>query len=531
MRVRLAAVLLGSLLSGCVESQPAQTTFPRWDREPVPAMYGPPGGEIDPGYGYIAEGGVTGDTVGEQVVPGACPDGMYLTEDPAYLEGGASGVPGCARVADATAAVSDGEIAATLDGYGVWIDDPEYGRVWRPDATVVGVNFTPYETCGSWVWSDYGWTYQCDWDWGWLPFHYGQWDYFDDGGYWGWVPGDQWSPAWVDWRTGGGQVGWRPSEPVRDHRGPRAPTGPTIRDHRGPTGPTIRDHRTGKSHGVHWTFVPENAMGKPSIRPHVTHDLAEGLSVTQPGRPTFKGNVAPVKAASVMGGRWGRDRATGGVRVPGQNGRPGSFDHPVPPRAVIGRPNFDRPVVTRPPASGGGGGYFRPGRPNVGRPIGGSVGSTGPGYDRPTAGQPPAVGGNDRPGDDRPTAGRPPAGGVGGHDRSPDVRHPDAQPPQPTSVRPNVQPASGRPDYERPPTPTPQPPMRPIAPPRYNPPERAYDAPSPPRMPTYVPVPRAPAPSRSYEPSRSYDNDHGNSGGGSRGGGMAPTAGNGGRRR
>ena len=65
--------------------------------------------------------------------------------------------------------VTDTEIDATLQPYGEWIEDPDYGRVWRPYATAVGADFTPYETCGSWVWTTAGWSFQCDWDWGWLP--------------------------------------------------------------------------------------------------------------------------------------------------------------------------------------------------------------------------------------------------------------------------------------------------------------------------------------------------------------------------
>src|SRR3569623_1147146 len=72
--------------------------------------------------------------------------------------------------------VTDGEIDSTLGNYGDWGEDPDYGRVWRPYATVVGVDFTPYETCGSWAWTDWGYSFNCDWDWGWLPFHYGRWN-------------------------------------------------------------------------------------------------------------------------------------------------------------------------------------------------------------------------------------------------------------------------------------------------------------------------------------------------------------------
>ena len=55
------------------------------------------------------------------------------------------------------------------------------------------------------------------------PFHYGRWDWFDDGGYWGWVPGYEWGPGWVDWRHGGGYVGWRPIAADRPRPPRRAP--------------------------------------------------------------------------------------------------------------------------------------------------------------------------------------------------------------------------------------------------------------------------------------------------------------------
>src|SRR6185437_10448668 len=30
---------------------------------------------------------------------------------------------------------------------------------------------------------------------------------------WFWVPGDEWAPAWVNWRRGGEYIGWAPSQP------------------------------------------------------------------------------------------------------------------------------------------------------------------------------------------------------------------------------------------------------------------------------------------------------------------------------
>jgi hypothetical protein len=96
-----------------------------------------------------------------------------------------------------------------LAPYGEWISTPQYGWVWAPDNMAVG--WRPY-TNGHWVYSDFGWTWVSDLDWGWAAFHYGRW-YFDDVYGWVWVPGTVWGPAWVAWRHGGGYVGWAPLPP------------------------------------------------------------------------------------------------------------------------------------------------------------------------------------------------------------------------------------------------------------------------------------------------------------------------------
>jgi hypothetical protein len=256
MRITFALAVGFLGLGACYqEYQPATTPAPQFQPQPV-MVQGPPGGEIDEGYAYngpsaeVSVEGSVGDPYGEVAV-------------------------------DATATVTDAEINTTLEGYGYWVEDPEYGRIWRPDATVVGVDFTPYETCGSWVWTEYGWTYQCDWSWGWLPFHYGQWGWFDD--YWAWVPDYTWSPAWVDWRYGNGYVGWRPRGPsVRDHRS----------GDRGDRGPIVRDHRGRRSGDADWRFVGERDFRAGSrIRPSLAHS-AEGLRATSVvARPPIRANA------------------------------------------------------------------------------------------------------------------------------------------------------------------------------------------------------------------------------------------------
>ncbi|MDO7744850.1 MAG: hypothetical protein MUP99_13800 [Pedobacter sp.] len=97
-----------------------------------------------------------------------------------------------------------------LSPYGTWIQDPEYGYVWRPD--VDQNDFRPYYTNGRWAMTEYGNTWVSDYDWGWAPFHYGRW-VSNRYGQWIWLPDTVWGPAWVSWRSGGGYYGWAPMGP------------------------------------------------------------------------------------------------------------------------------------------------------------------------------------------------------------------------------------------------------------------------------------------------------------------------------
>jgi hypothetical protein len=97
-----------------------------------------------------------------------------------------------------------------LSPYGTWIQDSQYGYVWRPD--VDQGEFRPYYTNGRWVMTEYGNTWVSNYDWGWAPFHYGRWVY-NRYNQWVWIPDTVWGPAWVSWRTGGGYYGWAPMGP------------------------------------------------------------------------------------------------------------------------------------------------------------------------------------------------------------------------------------------------------------------------------------------------------------------------------
>lgn len=100
----------------------------------------------------------------------------------------------------------------SLAPYGDWIQTARFGAVWTPRH--VDHDWRPY-TVGHWVYTDYDWTWASDEQWGWATDHYGRWT-FDPAYGWIWVPGDEWAPAWVAWRSGGGYIGWAPLPPAVD---------------------------------------------------------------------------------------------------------------------------------------------------------------------------------------------------------------------------------------------------------------------------------------------------------------------------
>ena len=329
MTYRIA--LIGLLMGGCYTGYgQQQSTLP----EPV-QVAGPPGGEMDQPYGQ--DPNQPGDPAG------------YQPQDPSMGFQGDPGIQqdpndpnaqavdpqqGDAPMAD----VADPEIDATLQGYGAWEEDPDYGRVWRPDATLVGADFTPYDSDGSWAYTDYGWAFNCDYSWGWLPFHYGRWGWIGTG--WGWVPGHQWGPGWVDWRHGGGLVGWRPMLPERGGLGGNDPL--------------VRDHRHGaQALDSHWHFQNEGDLGRGRIRGRELNNPAEGLRVTAPvAHPPLRG-TNPIRAASLMGTRHspgtGVTSINGGAR-PGTRPSPQAFRQPAyrQPQQAYRQPAYRQPTYQQP---------------------------------------------------------------------------------------------------------------------------------------------------------------------------------------
>ncbi len=158
-------------------------------------------------------------------------DDLPAEEEPETLE---------APPPEAQANVSVETFERELAPHGQWVQTSTYGRVWRPNPVVVGVDFRPYATGGRWVYARHGWTWHSDFSWGWAPFHYGRW-YADTSFGWVWVPDTTWGPAWVDWRYGAGYVGWAPLGP----RGWRA--------------------------SADWCFVPQYRMRSHRVHRHFVH--------------------------------------------------------------------------------------------------------------------------------------------------------------------------------------------------------------------------------------------------------------------
>jgi hypothetical protein len=136
----------------------------------------------------------------------------------------------------------DAQIA--LEQYGSWRPHPRFGDVWVPSA--VPPDWRPYEY-GHWVYTDeWGWYWVSDdveANWGWVVYHYGRWA-FEPGIGWFWVPGDEWAPAWVNWRYGDEYVGWAPLPP---------------------------DELIGayEVQPAYWVFVPGRYMAAPRLRTYI----------------------------------------------------------------------------------------------------------------------------------------------------------------------------------------------------------------------------------------------------------------------
>jgi hypothetical protein len=202
-----------------------------------------------------------------------------------------------------------------LANYGTWVDTPQYGRVWQPSEDLAGDGFTPYASDGSWAANDDGdWVFESRYDneFGWATYHYGRWAEHEDYG-WVWIPGTVWAPSWVEWRYGGGYVGWVPMGPpgvvVVENRWffveERYFTAPVVYGYRLPperarvayvSATPIVDVRV----GARWTVGPPVARVRASgvaVRTVHTRAPARGYVRTQARASASRGASRPKPAA------------------------------------------------------------------------------------------------------------------------------------------------------------------------------------------------------------------------------------------
>jgi hypothetical protein len=134
-----------------------------------------------------------------------------------------------------------------LDPLGDWMEVEPYGYVWQP-REAQSRDWRPY-TDGTWVYTDYGWTWKGNEPFGWATYHYGRWIRLHDRG-WVWVPGSEWAPAWVSWRKSPDYVGW-------------APLPPEAHSSNGFDGAVDSYYDIGPAS---YNFVPARSIGEPTYR-------------------------------------------------------------------------------------------------------------------------------------------------------------------------------------------------------------------------------------------------------------------------
>jgi hypothetical protein len=137
-----------------------------------------------------------------------------------------------------------------LSPYGNWIEVGDYGYCFQPNVAVSSSDWRPYAD-GYWAYTDVGWTWVSYEDFGWATYHYGRWTDLADYG-WVWVPGYEWGPAWVSWRTGGDYVGWAP-----------LPPGGNVYEGRAITGQVDVQFDIGP---LYYNFVDVRYIGEPVLR-------------------------------------------------------------------------------------------------------------------------------------------------------------------------------------------------------------------------------------------------------------------------
>ncbi len=119
---------------------------------------------------------------------------------------------------------------------------------------MTNADWSPYSD-GYWAYTDDGWTWISNEEFGWAVYHYGRWiRAYDE---WLWIPGTEWAPAWVSWRMNDDYVGWAPLPP-------EAVWEPEVTF----TSWVDSYYDIGPSWYV---FIPYNRFSSPSMRPYIVN--------------------------------------------------------------------------------------------------------------------------------------------------------------------------------------------------------------------------------------------------------------------
>src|SRR5437868_3773955 len=215
--------------------------------------------------------------------------------------------------------------AEDLDAYGDWIQNDEYGWIWRPHSGAIASysDWAPYRY-GNWEWCPpYGWTWIGYEPWGWAPYHYGRWIYINN--YWAWCPRSRfyhnrswWRPALVAFVSlnfsFGNDICWYPLSYYQ-----RDPHSHNYRHgDRRPGYGSPRDGQTNYGHEKTWrgvTRVPRTAFGNTERRGEpVNEQVARRVLDSDPERADLPRKNSLMRAPVIQI----PDRPTGaGDRTPG----------------------------------------------------------------------------------------------------------------------------------------------------------------------------------------------------------------------
>jgi len=148
-------------------------------------------------------------------------------------------------------ALKDGEgqaFSADFDLFQENADNPVF--LWRP--SIASRDWHPYLN-GRWEYTDQGWMWVSNYDWGWAPYHYGRWLRSKHYG-WLWMPGYVWAPSWVVWRVSDNHIGWSPLSPSAIWKSD--------------VGITPENYKTG-GRSYDWVFIQKSKFADPILESNI----------------------------------------------------------------------------------------------------------------------------------------------------------------------------------------------------------------------------------------------------------------------